>query len=164
MRHTARGILVNRVTRKFLLIHYLDLKSESTKEFEQGFWVFPGGGVEKHETFQECLKREIYEETGIENCEIQNCVLSRVAEFDLVGHGKKLFYERYYYVETDEEEVVFCNLEDSEKEVVVRYKWWSIEELLRSDETVFPLMIREYLELAFENKNYCVDMTDLQMP
>ena len=31
-----------------------------------GTWSFPGGHLEKHETFEECAKREVMEEVGIE--------------------------------------------------------------------------------------------------
>jgi 8-oxo-dGTP diphosphatase/A/G-specific adenine glycosylase len=31
-----------------------------------GFWEFPGGKIEGNETVQECIKREVLEEIGIE--------------------------------------------------------------------------------------------------
>lgn len=36
------------------------------KEPEKGKWILPGGGVKEHETPEEAVKREIFEETGIE--------------------------------------------------------------------------------------------------
>lgn len=42
------------------------------------FWSLPGGKIEKNEDLKTCLKREIFEELGIE-CQVQN--LAFVHEF-----------------------------------------------------------------------------------
>jgi mutator protein MutT len=42
------------------------LIAKRKKAFMGSPWEFPGGKVEKDETHQECLKRELYEELGIE--------------------------------------------------------------------------------------------------
>ncbi len=37
---------------------------------ENGYWGLPGGGLELHETPQECLTREIYEEMGLQGVHV----------------------------------------------------------------------------------------------
>lgn len=41
------------------------LMGKRLKEIGFGKWQFPGGHLEKFETFQEAAKREVYEETGM---------------------------------------------------------------------------------------------------
>ena len=51
-----------------IIIHQnkiLVAKRSSTMS-QAGFWEFPGGKIENNESMEECLKREIMEELGIE--------------------------------------------------------------------------------------------------
>ena len=46
----------------YALMHRKDVKNKPTSEY----YVFPGGGLEENETFEEGTKREIKEEFGID--------------------------------------------------------------------------------------------------
>ena len=53
--HTGcRGIIVK--DNKYLMVHVI----------KQDIYTFPGGRLEENETLEECAKREVLEETGIE--------------------------------------------------------------------------------------------------
>ncbi|MDE6189291.1 MAG: NUDIX domain-containing protein [Clostridia bacterium] len=159
MRLTVRGIIINRKSDKILLLKYIDKKSKSTTNLEDGFWAMPGGGVEDGESFKEALTREIYEETGFRQLEISNCVLSRVVYLDLTEKAD-YYYERYYLVYTDEEKLQDTNLTTLEKEVIKQYKWWSKEEIKINQKIIMPPNIAQVLEKDFINFKSVVDLTD----
>lgn len=160
LRLTARGIVINRKTGKVLLIKCFDKRSKSTKEFTDGFWVLPGGGVKKYETFKEAVKREIYEETGIINANVKNCVFSRVIHAELRNIKQSLYYERYYVVETDDIEININSLTKNEIEVISEYKWWSINELKQTKDVVFPLSLKIHIDSALTNPSDPIDISD----
>ena len=72
---------------------------------ERGIYQFPGGHLEENETFIECIKREVLEETGIkiEDREINEPIyriISLNKNHPEIGKNRKS--EIYYYVvETD---------------------------------------------------------------
>ena len=53
--HPAGRILIENEKGEFLFIHRAD----------NGLLGIPAGGLEENETIEECIKREVYEETGI---------------------------------------------------------------------------------------------------
>lgn len=59
--HKQIGVAVIRDDRDLILID-----RRLAKGLLGGFWEFPGGKIEADETVQECIKREILEEIGIE--------------------------------------------------------------------------------------------------
>ena len=68
---------------------------------ENGVWQFPGGHLEEGETFLECLKREVLEETGIEldDKEIEEPFMKvKFLNKDYPEVGKNRKAEIYYYV------------------------------------------------------------------
>ena len=46
--------------------HYLLLIKERENATGRVFWFFPGGGMEEGETAEECVRREMKEETGLD--------------------------------------------------------------------------------------------------
>lgn len=67
----AIGIVFNADKTQVLLIKRCDVP----------VWVLPGGGIEHHETTEECLIREIQEETGFHIRIIRKC-----AEYTPINH------------------------------------------------------------------------------
>ena len=88
---------------------------------EHNIYQFPGGHLEENETFEECLKREVLEETGIEidNDEIKRPFMKvTFLNKDWPEKGKNRKAEIYYYlIETNKEpDITKVNYTDHEKD------------------------------------------------
>lgn len=92
---------------------------------EDGTLQFPGGHLEENETFEECLKREILEETGIElTNEVINGPFLEIDYYnkDWPTKGNVRKCEIYYYAVETEKDINLSNTSYTKDEVEKHFK------------------------------------------
>ncbi|KOA19638.1 RNA pyrophosphohydrolase [Clostridium homopropionicum DSM 5847] len=139
IRKSARALLINSEN-KILLFKFKFPEIQG----EKVLWVTPGGGVEEHETFEQALKRELFEETGL----VFNSIGSWVWTKEVIFNGTKgdfISYERYYLVKSNNVDISFENMTLNEVRTLNGFKWWSIDELLSSSEEFFTQQVGKLL-------------------
>lgn len=128
IRRSARAVIVNEYG-EILLIKF----SFSRRDGVKTLWVTPGGGLNEGEDFEESLRREIFEETGIKLS--QACPWIWTKEMIFEGEEKSfLSYERYYLIQIKKFELDLRNMTTNEKNTFKGYKWWNSEEIKNSSE------------------------------
>jgi len=148
-RHCARAVIVNEL-REVLLVYYSDEKSVNPAKPENTqYWVPPGGGVEEGEPHETAVVREVEEETGLQNPQVEKWIWTRT--HDLIHKGEiKTFIERYYLVHTIKADCPMRNRTADED--IKKHRWWSLEELRGSDELFFPEGFTKLLEAIIDNQ------------
>lgn len=102
------------------------------------FWITPGGGIEQNENPAISLKRELYEELGLENISIGPLVWNRTHEFEWEGRFLKQS-EVFYLVRTE----IFDPTNENmilgpETRAFRNFKWWTVSEIELSNEVFAP--------------------------
>ena len=104
----------------------------------QSYWATPGGGLKKEESFEEAASRELYEETGF-ICKTPGPQLAkRSFTMMLPGGEAVLADERFFMVRVKGKEINVTGWSHNEQRVIRRHHWWTIDEIERSAETIFP--------------------------
>ncbi len=142
-RKSSRAIVLNKQNQIFLFRYTFDFFAE--KEF---IWITPGGGLDDGESFEEALKRELFEELGIElsGSDSTPQIYYRTPLYELKSGETVRSEERFYLVCLDETEFSYTNWTESENKRMTAGKWWSVEEIKTSGEKFFSEDILEILE------------------
>lgn len=101
------------------------------------WWFMPGGGLEPGETFEQAAKREVREETGFVVDELGPIIRRRNVDFrfvDEVVHADEV----YFLVRVTRFEVDSDGWTELERESIIGHRWWTIDELRRTNDKVFP--------------------------
>ena len=139
-RPAARVVLLDRERQIFLV------KGSDPMRPEKGtWWEIPGGGIERGESSADAAKRELFEECGFKNAVVGPCIWTQYVEFDFAMYHFKSD-ERIHLAEIEEsEEWNPKGLEALEAAAFEEGRWWSLEDLLASEEQTLPERLREFL-------------------
>ena len=118
--------------------------------FASGFWAGPGGGVERGESDELAIRRELLEESGLRDFELGPCVWQREHWFaGMAGFGGQA--ERIFLVSTDAfEPAPEWSPQQLAAEGVVEQRWWTLDQLAASTERFAPRRLPELLPELLE--------------
>lgn len=144
-RQAARVVLLNDDG------HVLLLRATDPASASKGhWWEIPGGGIDPMESSADAAQRELHEETGIADAEIGPCVWTQHANFTFGG----LHFDQDEFLHvawcTGAVEFQPAALEALEALAFHGHRWWSLDDLLASDERVLPHRLREFLPALVE--------------
>ena len=142
-RQGARAVLLTQ-DRRILLMQFKEPASGAV------FWIMPGGGLEQGESETVGLLRELSEEVGRNDYAVGPAVWNRSSRFTWDGQQ----YEQkdtYYLIETEAFDPDEGGQMDEEERIAFRsFRWWSVDEILESNEMFAPRRMGEQLKVLLE--------------
>lgn len=117
------------------------------------WWLTPGGGADDGESIEATAVREVYEETGlvIEPDALGPVVATRVADFEFERRQFRQS-EWFYAVSIPVFTPTTHGWEEVERRSLLDYRWWTVDDLLATDETVYPSELAEVLRAVLEGR------------
>jgi 8-oxo-dGTP pyrophosphatase MutT (NUDIX family) len=147
-RETARILLVDEQNRIFLLKTHFDPEVGLPPR-----WLTPGGGIDSGETTLEAAVRELREETGLrvnpEN--LGEPVLVSSGRWDWAdGLSYHTYTDTIYQLKVENFEPDTSGFTQDELRDILEYRWWTIQELMESDEQLAPHELRQWLRARYQ--------------
>jgi len=114
------------------------------REQAGSWWFTPGGGVEAGETLAMAARRELFEETGLRVDDPGPALFVRTIMFDFEASRYRQT-EHFYCVRTQRFVPDDAGWSDVERRSVVEHRWWTVDEIADTDQTIYPENLAQIL-------------------
>lgn len=112
------------------------------------YWATPGGALEPGESFEDAAVRELYEETGIRVDGVGEPVACRDFSMQMPDGEWVRGIEQLYVVRAPSDVLSWSHWTDEERAVIADHRWWRLDELRHTLDTVWPENLPALLEEA----------------
>lgn len=144
VRASARAIVLSPDDHVLLFQVRLEDVLDPREPDVRDIWICPGGGLEKGESFDDGLRRELREELGLADPQIGPWVGTRDVMLDVRGQDERSL-ERYFVVRARPDEISLEQMAPKERDTIRAIRWWAADELATHGETVRPASLIEFV-------------------
>lgn len=146
-RATARIMLIDERDRIFLLKTHFDPEVGLPPR-----WLTPGGAIDNGESTLEAAVRELREETGmiIDPEVLGEPVLEASGRWDWAdGLNYHTYTDTIYELKVQNFQPDTSGFTQDELRDILEYRWWTVDEILDSQESLAPHDLRDWLKERF---------------
>lgn len=101
-----------------------------------GFWATPGGSLEPGEDYPAAALRELGEELGARDVVLSGEIAERSQDHPVGGRTVRQV-EKYFLVRAEPDDLDVTRA--TQTDTIRAIRWWSLDELRSTEQTVYPL-------------------------